>query len=565
MLGGGIPSNGNSRGGKAVDKAASVAQADVKGALCCCGPQPRVMQAPPPTYAELFPSAGGVPGRVALVPSNCGAAVARPGAALGESTQVGRTGGGALASPPPPPPPYTDAKALPLPPRTATGPPSRKDDASIDVILQRLFLLQDEINSIKCRLGGQSFVAAASDFLGPPHPPVLSPSPPPPPPPSAPTPQKPFGVEEGDAWRRILLSQQEQIGSLSEALCRVLSTLPVVQTTTLGQEIKEPEQTAKGVKSVPAGEMKGHTNEEAHNGARQMCQDASVGSLEGATVDLMHLLTTLYNLPVFSCGCCHDHLHSAFGEELVAATLGITTQDLLERFASFLVLHLNERYAIAESNREGHTSVDLSVQQSGGLTQKALAPLPLPVIQSVLERTQFPSEIPAYQLAFYACDVYHQRHPAKLTTLSSFKSLSTSCVASSSVSCISSRHCDEEAEIFFHGVRFLWLPLHFLEKELRRCEGLGLVTEACHCGIYSGLLLRLRQAIQAKRCLKELKTTPAQPVPAAFTAKPFLTELNRVRSSYEFLTSAEKKQLVAGRKMDFIQCWRLQKRCDASM
>ncbi|RNF04985.1 hypothetical protein TraAM80_04821 [Trypanosoma rangeli] len=510
------------------------------------------MQAPPPPYSKLFPNAGGVSDCVnstALLVSE--ASVACPVEATMGTTQAGNAEGGSSVYPPPPP--YTGVSAPTLSSPTALNLLSSKDADNSDVILQRLFLLQDEINSIKCRLNGQSFDAAVSDVQGPP------------PPPPAPATEESFVEEKKYAWRRILLSQQEQISSLSEALCRILSTLSVVPAATRSHDIKESAQTINDNKNVRERETKSCVNENMDCGAKKMCQDASVGSLMGTTVDLVHLLTTLYGLPVISCGGCHEQLHPRAGEELIAAALGTTSHDLLELYASLLVLRLNEGYAAAESNVGGHTSVGILVRNSGDLTQKALAPLPLPVLESVLERTQFPSEIPAYQIALAACKVYHQRHLSKLTSFSSLKSLSSLCVMSSSLPCISSSHCKEEAEVFLHCVRFLWLPLHFLEEELRRCEGLGLVAEARHCAIYAGLLMRLRQAIQAKRCLNELTTTPARSVPAVFTAEPFLTELNRVRPSYDFLTSSEKKQLIAGEKMDLVQSWRIQKRCDATL
>ncbi|ESL06407.1 hypothetical protein TRSC58_05920 [Trypanosoma rangeli SC58] len=510
------------------------------------------MQAPPPRYSKLFPNTGGVSDCVNPTPLLVSeASVACPVVATTGTTQAGSAEGGASDSPPPPP--YTGVSVPTLSPPTALNLLSSRDAANSDVILQRLFLLQDEINSIKCRLNGQSSDAAVSDVHRPP------------PLPSAPTTEEPFVEEKKYAWRQILLSQQEQISSLSEALCRILSTLTVVPAATRSHDIKDPAQTINDEKSVRGKETKSRVNENVDCEAKKMCQDASVGSLMGTTVDLVHLLTTLYSLPVISCGGCDEQFHRRVGEELIAAALGTTSHDLLELYASLLVLRLNEEYAAAESSVGGHTSSRIPLRKSGDLTQKALAPLPLSVLESVLERTQFPSEIPAYQIAFAACKVHHQRHLLKFTPFSSLKSSSSLCVASSSLPCISSSHCKEEAEAFLHGVRFLWLPLRFLEEELRRCEGLGLVAEARHCAIYAGLLMCLRQAIQAKKCLNELTTTPARSVPAVFTAKPFLTELNRVRPSYDFLTSSEKKQLVAGEKMDLAQSWRIQKRCDATL
>ncbi|EKF32553.1 hypothetical protein MOQ_003590 [Trypanosoma cruzi marinkellei] len=529
------------------------------------------MHTPPPPYAQLFPNTSTVTDRVFGGPSLLFDSSAFPVGAVMGFAQGGNAAGVELTSPPPPPPPpptsssfCTGISAPTIAPPTAGVFRTSKDAVNSDVILQRLFLLQDEINSIKSFLDGQSSPSAPLDVRAAP----VRPSSGPPPPPSAASPSHTSPEEMEDAWKRILISQQEQIVSLGDTLCRNLRSMSRAAATATGKVGKEEARTGNDEKAVAVGDTKSNDKQNGNSRTERVYQEASVFSLKDSTVDLVHLLTTLYNLPVVYCGSHHEQLYSKFGEELVAAALGTTSHELLEKYASLLVLRLNEGYAVAECGADAHIPVDVFVAKSGDLVHEVLAPLPLPVLQRVLERTQFPSEIPAYQISFSACESYHHRLLAKSTPGSRAVSLEGPYVGSSSsfLLCASSHHCEAEAaELLFHGVRFLWLPLHFLEKELRRCEGLGMTAEACHCTIYAGLLLRLRQAIQAKRSLKELTTTPARPLPAVFTAKAFLTELNRLRPSYDFLTPSEKEQLLAGSKMDFAQTRRLQERCDATL
>ncbi|EKG04095.1 hypothetical protein TCSYLVIO_004846 [Trypanosoma cruzi] len=522
------------------------------------------MQTPPPPYAQLFPNTGTVTDCVFEGPSLLFDSSALPVGAVMGPAQGGNPAGVELKSLPLPSPPSslcTGISAPTLAPPTAGDFRKSKDAVNSDVILQRLFLLQDEINSIKFFLNEHTSPSAPLDGRAAPVRPSSGP-------PSAASPPHTSPEEREDAWKRILISQQEQIVSLGETLCHSLRSLSLAPATATGKDGKEEAQTGNDEKAVAVGDKKSNDKQNGNSITERVYQEVPVVSLKDGTVDLVHLLTTLYNLPVVYCGCHHEQLYSKFGEELVAAALGTTSHELLEKYASLLVLRLNEGYAVAEIGVDPRISVDAFVAKSADLVYKVLAPLPFPVLQQVLERTQFPSEIPAYQISFSACEAYHHRLLAKLAPSTRAVSLGRSCVGSLSsfLSCTLSHQCEaEEAELLFHGVRFLWLPLHFLEKELRRCEGLGMTAEACHCKIYAGLILRLRQAIQAKRSLKELTTTPARPLPAVFTAKPFLTELNRLRPSYYFITPAEKEQLLAGSKMDFAQARRLQVQCDATL
>ncbi|KEG13985.1 hypothetical protein DQ04_00681090 [Trypanosoma grayi] len=483
---------------------------------------------PPPSYAEIFQYNSGVTGSSLAGPHRRYETSGVPlvAAATARTAEVKAAGGEV-------PPPY-DIAAVPvyLPPTPPpVNPLSAKTDLSNDGVLQHLVALQEQIGSLRRDLIARNSHPTSAD---------ASTSPPPPSP----------GKSEVAEWGRLLLWQQTQIETLSEALRSALASHPgraSVAATSVENKV------------VPIGKSETTAaTKRIDKEAGTYSIDASVGSSGDAVVDLVHLLTTFYNLPGAKCWHCREQLPSTFGEELVASALGMTSRNLLEKYAFLLVTRLNEGYNTFGVVKEVHTTSVVLGSNSGDDVYKMLAPLPFSVLQVVLECTQFPSEIPAYRIAFAACKMYHERHSdgqSPSSRVMSFVRLSAAAPTASSCHCT-----EEDAETMLYGVRFLWLPLCFLEDELRRCEGLGLGGEACRCAVYAGILLRLQQAIRVKKCLGNSPAASEKALPAACNA-----ELRRVRPSYTFLTPRERKQITDGEGIDLTRPQGLQGRCDASL
>lgn len=517
------------------------------------------MHTPPPSYDNIFPhkgTVGGGGGASLPPPLSSSAACVFPVVDMGASGGVGvknDRGGGSTDFL------YAGKPVSTLPPPVLDMPLSWKPDSNKDDILRHLVSLREEISSIRGRLINRSSSAAAlvdasTQISSAPSPSATNTC--------GPTTTTFFADSGTVDWVKLLLWHQTQIEALSEALCRALAAPSrASEPAAVGEAQKNLPTTTKKTASLT---QRAYYTEKFGRHTLTGRHDASVGSSRDITVGLVDLMTALYNLPATSCECCRERLPSTFGEELVAATLGTTSRDILEQYASLLVTQLNDGYAAVEISKDVHTTAIVLGSKSGEAAIRVLAPLPPSVLHQVLERTLFPSEIPAYRIAFAACEAHHRRHLLKWTSFSR----PTPFVESSAVPFLSgfttNCHCkQDDAEKLLSGVRFLWLPLHFLENELRRCEGFGLMAEACRCAVYAGLLVRLRQAVRVKTCVKDALGTPAQPLPAACTAEPLLIELRHVRTSYTFLTLSEKRQIVNAEKIDLSHLWQLQRRCDA--
>ncbi|CBH16241.1 hypothetical protein, conserved [Trypanosoma brucei gambiense DAL972] len=298
--------------------------------------------------------------------------------------------------------------------------------------------------------------------------------------------------------------------------------------------------------------------------------NASLESAEGSLLDVVDLLTTFYNLPPPACWRCRETLPNSFGEELLASALGTTSDNLLDRYASLLVERLNKSVIGIETPK--HTERKLSVLRTEGTTTSvdALAHLPYSVLGKVLENTGFPNEIMPYKIACAACELHFTDRTGDCVRFAS-ASRHTGSVSHTSTRVDkpesvpdSNCTCKEGAiESLLCSVRFLWLPARFLESELRRYEVLLPTIRGRCCATYSGFLLRLGQAAKLKSCLRSSPDSETGPFQDGPFSDILLSELRRLRPSYDFLTTAE-RHLVLGENVTFSLLRKIQGKCDAS-
>nr|CCC94150.1 conserved hypothetical protein [Trypanosoma congolense IL3000] len=304
-----------------------------------------------------------------------------------------------------------------------------------------------------------------------------------------------------------------------------------------------------------------------------ICDDAGNGSCvcapEGSTLDLVDLMTKFYNMPHATCCQCMKVLPNSFGEELLATALGTTSRSLLDRYASLLVVRLNTNF-IATKDAPCVRKNFLASCHGQTDDTNALSHLPRSVIGKVLESAQFPCEILAYRIARAACEQHvingsgtyssqtHTMH--NMLPASSLVGRGTHKVELA-LPCT----CDDgDVKSLLHSVRFLWIPSHFLESEVKRYEVLNPAVESCGCQICTTLIRCLRQAIKVKNWLRDLSSAPDCSSQSVRIDDVIMCELRRLRSSYDFLTPSERR-LVSGENMSLRQLQALQEKCDAAV